>query len=47
MYSVQFSYNLYNSVCGEGADLDRWEREFKNCKQGTTVTFLNLPRGIT
>ena len=22
-------------------------REFKNCKQGRTVTFLNLPRGIT
>ena len=26
MYSVQFSYNIYNSVCGGGADLDRWER---------------------
>ena len=37
MYSVQFSYNICNSVCGGGADLDRWEREFKNCKQGRTV----------
>lgn len=32
--------------CSGGVDLGRWEREYKNCRQRSTVTFLNFSRAV-
>lgn len=32
--------------CSGGVDLGRWEREYKNCGQRSTVTFLNFSRAV-